>query len=236
MFPATMRQFLGCTLSGMAIFLSATSATAQIDKAFSGFNAVNVFATCWDGLGSLNMSACGKGQSGFGVELVVALSARDDATQISPLELGIGYSQFTEVRLDGAEYQIRGSVREVPALTVYYTFLGHERIFPYLGLRAGMLALQDVQAFAPLAAPNDTSGLYYTAKAQTFQAGGVAGLSIGNKTVQLNLETALMRRDFPNLEWAAKDNRLRSDLPRRLDVSGLSASLGLQVRFGKPAP
>jgi hypothetical protein len=146
------------------------------------------------------------------------------------IEVGLGYSQFSGFESSDPEFEIRGSVREIPAVTLYGTLIRDGKlgwIKPYVGVRTGLIQLHNVQLYDSIAAD---SVVVFSGSAQTFQIGGAIGVALGDGPLHAFAEAAYHFRRFPSVQWgAAGANRLPDTLPRGFDFSGPSVSIGVQV-------
>jgi hypothetical protein len=145
------------------------------------------------------------------------------------LELALGYSQFSGFGSSDDRYQLEGSVRELPAVTLYASFpnrLGP--ITPYLGLRTGLIELRNAQIYVPI---NADTAATFSGTAQAFQLGVALGVATPQwiPRTQLTGEVSYNLRNFPSVQWATAGAKTPNFLPRSLDFSGLSFSIGAQV-------
>ncbi|HEX6912741.1 MAG TPA: hypothetical protein VF142_20205 [Longimicrobium sp.] len=165
----------------------------------------------------------------------VQVNAVEDERPRVLIEVGLGYSQFSGFESADPEYELRGMVREIPAVNLYGT-LNWDRLGPfkpYLGVRSGLIQLHNVQLYDSITA--DTAVVYF-GSAQTFQLGGIAGLAFGASPVHVFGEFAYNLRRFPSVQWGtAGTNRLPDTLFKSFDFSGISLSVGLQVSI-RPRP
>ncbi len=72
----------------------------------------------------------------------------------------------------------------------------------------------------------DDANTAYSAKGESFMAGGVVGYFIEAGGLYLLLEGGYAVRDFPSLDW--NEDTLPVDIPRELSVSGWSVGAGIQ--------
>lgn len=146
-------------------------------------------------------------------------------------ELALGYSQFSGFGSTDSTYELRGTVRELPAVTLYGTVQGPgilKIVAPYLGLRTGLIQLQNTQVIDSL---DSKTAVAYTGTATAFQVGGAVGLAIGIGPINLTTEAAYHIRRFPSVHWGAS---VPARIPRSLDFSGPAFTIGLQVGLREP--
>ncbi len=152
------------------------------------------------------------------------------------LELALGYSQFTGLESDDPTYELRGTVREIPSLSLYGSFTGlpgGEFVVPYLGARTGLIRLQNVQIFDSV---HTESTVVYSGAAEAFQLGAAigVGISVPGLPVTASVEASYHQRKFVSVQWTPVGNRVPARFPREFDFSGPSLSFGLQVRVRPP--
>jgi hypothetical protein len=156
-------------------------------------------------------------------------------------EFGLGYSQLAGFVSGDPSQELRGSVRAAPTVAVYATsehpltgtFPIH--LYPYLGLRSGLIQLQSVRMYADTALASNgqtMSSNVYAASGSAFQAGMVAGLVTDIGLTNLFVEGAYTWRDFPSVEWTGPNKAIPRTLPHRLNLSGTTVSVGLQISLG----
>jgi hypothetical protein len=153
------------------------------------------------------------------------------------IEVGLGYGQLAGFRGTGT-LDLRGSVRELPTISVYATWqhalFGH--LYPYLAVRTGLLVLQSVRAFE-----DSTAGFtnVYSLAGSAFQLGGVGGvafpISRGAQTYFF-AECYYMHRRFSSVEWASPGKGIPVAAPRTLNLSGFGLTAGLQIPLGLLKP
>lgn len=142
------------------------------------------------------------------------------------LELALGYSQFSGLTSADASFELRGTVREYPALSVYASF---DRflpfITPYIGARSGLIDIAHLQAVESI---GSDSTRVYAASPRAFQFGAVVGLSVGPQLAPLRVEYAYHSRSFASLQWSGA-TVIPSRLPREITFSGWTLSAGIQI-------
>ena len=155
------------------------------------------------------------------------------------LEFAFGYSQFSGFESADTSFDLRGSVRELPAVSMYDSLNVEDAPFPlnylspYVGLRSGLLQLNNVQILDHVAP--DTS-VAYSGSALAFQLGVAGGLvvSFGDR-IHLFVERAQHVRRFPNVQWSATGTpRVRRAFPQTLDFSGSATLVGVQLTIRDP--
>jgi hypothetical protein len=149
------------------------------------------------------------------------------------LEMALGYSQLSGFESARPEFELRGTVRELPALALYGTFVWERApaVKPYLGVRSGLIQLHNLQALVATA-PDTT--VTYLGTAQVFQLGGAAGVAVGREPLHLVVEYAYNARRFGSIQWTGTGTRVPNVLPRELDFTGPSVSLGIQLHIREP--
>jgi hypothetical protein len=164
---------------------------------------------------------------------VLTPKEKEDTTGYRVLiELGLGYSQFSGFTSTDDRFELRGTVREVPSVAVYASLEGPphsvvEHINPYVGIRSGLIMLSDVQLFTPVTGDSTTA---YRGSAEVFQVGGAVGISAGNDVASVFLEAQLNLRRFTSVDWTGgAGGTIPGFLPRGLDFTGASLSVGVQV-------
>jgi hypothetical protein len=154
------------------------------------------------------------------------------------LELGLGYSQIGGFRSAVPQYDLRGTVREAPSVSLYGTLESKRKFWDqfgvYGGLRTGLAQFRDLQTITPANSSGDTVSVYL-GDAQTFQIGFARGIVVepgilGNTS--LYAEWTSMYRKFSSVKWTGSSGgKIPAILPRSLDFSGDSFSLGVQVNI-----
>lgn len=145
------------------------------------------------------------------------------------LEFAIGFSQTGAYISRRADQDIRVSVRETPEVSLYATYEPRLRIAAksfrvYGGARSGILSLIGGRAFS-----DDGSAQL---SGETFQIGPVAGIVTKFRGINVFAESAYMWRNFRSVEWDGETGL--GNLPRAIDFSGGSLSLGIQFEFRAP--
>jgi hypothetical protein len=153
------------------------------------------------------------------------------------IELALGYSQFSGFQSADDRYDLRGTVREQPSLAIYGSLSGPVLgpFSPYVGVRSGLVRLNDVSLFTPADA-DAAETTAYTGHAEVFQVGAALGLAVDVGPASWFVEGQLNLRRFPSVDWTAgAGGTLPGFLPRALDFSGPSLSVGLQIHIREPA-
>ena len=144
------------------------------------------------------------------------------------IEFALGYGQLTGFRSQDASFDLRGVVREFPAVSIYYTDEHVPKLISsYYGIRSGLISLSGLQAF-------DADGTVYSGSAQSFQIGAVFGKVVGIGRVNLFLEADYTYRKFGSMEWKALNNKVPAYLPRALGMSSWGISTGIQTELRAP--
>jgi len=139
------------------------------------------------------------------------------------LELALGYTQLAGYR--GRQVDLRGSIEELPAITLYGTLNQGRWVEFYAGLRTGLVQTKGLRALS------GTSVSY--AEGSTFQFGVVGpGVLVGDPEGDwgIFLEPAFTFRKFDALKWA--EGTPPSEVLRSLDFSAFTLALGGQIPFG----
>lgn len=163
----------------------------------------------------------------------------DDSTAMSSflqIDVGLGYSEFSGFSALDNSFELRGAVRELPAVSVFGTLSSDtpgsifRKLLFRVGIRSGLIQLNDVQAVEPRG--DETLGVY-AGTAQTFQIGGVAGVALAwKKEIYPYFEYNWERRKFASVQWAAQEQPTAPErFPRELDFSGPSVSIGLRIQL-----
>lgn len=133
------------------------------------------------------------------------------------VEMGIGYGQFAGLDLADSDLQLRGSIRDLPAATIYASY---EPWSTYFGLRTGFMKTKGLQVF------DKTTGERYSGDAEAFLAGLLVGYSWGVGGFWAFSEFAYTSRYFPSVDWG-KGN-LPAGIPTDFQASGWSLTAGVQ--------
>lgn len=151
------------------------------------------------------------------------------------LELGLGYSQFSGFRSTSGVYELHGTLREIPAISLYASaqtadssLLRHVGV--YAGFRTGLIQARDFQVTIPANIAGDTVAVYQ-GEGQAFQIGWLTGLFVDlapHVPVSLFVERANMYRSLPSIRWAKDGGKVPAFVPEELDFSGTTVSFGVQ--------
>ena len=148
------------------------------------------------------------------------------------IELGLGYSQFSGFTSTDERFDLRGTIREQPSIAFYASLEGpgiFQHVNPYAGVRSGLIRLSDVQLFTP---PSGEETTAYRGSAEVFQVGGSIGISAGTDVASVFLEAQLNLRRFTSVDWTGgAGGTIPGYLPRGLDFTGPSVSLGVQLHI-----
>lgn len=172
-----------------------------------------------------------RGPNGITTDSIFEITARPDSTkEYAVIELGLGYSQFSGLRSTDSSYQLYGTVRELPAVSVYLSFpTVWSRGTPYLAARTGLIRLQNAQLVGP--PMTDSTSTAYVGSAEAFQLGAALGLAVGPRRLQGTIELAYHWRNFPSVLWSGQTAVLPTQFPTDLNLSGPSLALGIQVKL-----
>ena len=157
-------------------------------------------------------------------ELVGNRTPPEPDERVFDFDLGIGYGQLDGLVADG-EFDLHGSVRELPSISAYVTASLHDRLGIYGGVRTGVITLTDAQLYVP----DGTTSSVYTLSSTSFEFGAPLGLDLKLAgDLHLTAEVEYIRRIFNSLT-TDPSNGFPSAFPRTLNLSGGSWSLGLQL-------
>jgi hypothetical protein len=161
-------------------------------------------------------------------EYVPIPAAKDEGGRdLVYLEVGVGYTDAAFVA-SSSEWEMRGSVRQLPAVSLYATLFPENRVAAYIGLRSGLVQLSGLRAFEP-------SGELFAGAGQTIQMGSVVGLVAGIWKLNGFIEIETARRRFASVEWskviAEGSTLLPTTLPRNLVFKPFTIATGVQLQF-----
>ena len=152
------------------------------------------------------------------------------------LELGLGYSQFSGFQSTTNAYQVHGTLREIPAISLYASLLPNSggvlgQFGGYVGFRTGLIQARDFQITVPANASGDTVSVYQ-GEGQAFQIGWVLGgfFDVPYLPVSIFGERANMYRSLTSVRWAKDGAKVPAFVPEKIDFSGTTYSLGIQFR------
>lgn len=139
-------------------------------------------------------------------------------------EMGLGYGQLVGFDAADRRFDLRGQVRDLPALTLYATY---DPLGFYFGLRSGFMTLQGLQIY-------NAAGDVFAGKSDSFLLAGVLGSSTEILGITLFLEGAYSIRHFPSVEWRSLQGAVPLDpeLPRDLSFSSWTIGTGIQFGLG----
>ncbi|MGH7720254.1 MAG: hypothetical protein ACREON_15600 [Gemmatimonadaceae bacterium] len=156
--------------------------------------------------------------------IVTTVTPRDTTWLI---EIGLGYGQVGGFRAQDPTFDLRGTIRELPAFSVYLT---HTKSDLYMGLRSGLLELQSMRIY-------DQSGELSTVDGSTFSLGLMAGRSFGVpggfENLSFFVEGAYTFRKFASLEYDTPFTVFPERYPRELSFSGWDVGVGFQLDLRK---
>jgi hypothetical protein len=132
-------------------------------------------------------------------------------------ELGLGYGQISGVQQQTGPYTIRGTVRELPSVSLYTTFT-HSGL--YLGLRSGVIQATGLQIY-------DEAGVTKRAAPTAFQIGASLGWSPAFLGAFPFVEGGWMQRRFNSLDW--NGDTVAVGIPRDINLSGWQVLAGVQI-------
>lgn len=217
-------------LLALVCFLLPASASAQFVGAVTGlFESVNsigfsvsagpvVHGT------ELSPDCLGGALCGMTAEVFLDLPAPEGIV----LELGLGTSFLRRLASDEPTLDLRGSVRTLPAVSVYVTrpgFLGSSRWQPYAGMNFGFAQLWNARAYDP-------DGVQYELSGEAFEYGATLGVYLETPPVTgLFVEASLRQRRFDSLGWRLPGDALPAGWPRAINASTFLVSVGWQFRI-----
>lgn len=147
----------------------------------------------------------------------IAEPADTGLEEVWTFELALGYGQLTGFELADRTVELHGSVRELPAVTLYAS---HVASGAYAGVRTGLIQTHALRLY-------DADGASHQGSAEAFELGGALGWTRELAGVFPFLEAAWTARSFPSVEWDT--DVLPAAAPRELRLSGWSVSAGVQV-------
>lgn len=219
-------------LSLIALGTEGRALHAQIGESFfEKVTDLNLYGTCWAVKTGSVEGDCAVGNAAYGIELMWRLAPTDSASKWLT-EFSAGYGQSQRFRSTTEGLDLRGTVREIPAVSIYSTYQARSNIQPYIGVRTGIIRLQNMQIAETVRA--DTV-LTYVAAAEALQLGGLGGISVSLfGPLLMNADVSYHYRRFPSVQWGNGSGvRYPTRYPRELDFSGWSYSVGTQLRVGK---
>jgi hypothetical protein len=156
-------------------------------------------------------------------------------------ELALGYSELRGFESAVPDTDVRGVLRELPAVSLYITWQPPEdpsaaeesRVRPgwYGGVRTGLSELHGLRGY--VGSPDDgTPDEIYYGGGSTFQFGLMAGAFLEIGSLSLFVEPAYTHRTFSGVEWTSDAGTIADALPRALDMSTWSLALGGQLGIG----
>jgi hypothetical protein len=169
--------------------------------------------------------------STYTMEVEIGRDRKQDR-RVGLVELALGYSQVSGFYSTNPSIDLRGSLRELPSLSLYVTVCPDNPLSPYFGLRSGLIQLHHTRLYDSTAAATGP-GAVYSVDAQAFQAGPVAGAALEIKSINLFAEGSYLFRNFPSLDIKAESNIVPSQFPRALNFSGYYFQAGIQIEIGK---
>jgi hypothetical protein len=165
----------------------------------------------------------------------------DDKDYRWSAELALGYSELRGFESAVSGTDVRGVLRELPAVSLYITWQPEENpsadeepsIRPgwYWGVRTGLAELHGLRGYLG-SADDGTADEIYVGGGSTFQFGLMAGAFVEIGSLALFVEPAYTHRNVSGVEWTADNVTLADGLPRSLDMSTWSLSLGGQLGVG----
>jgi hypothetical protein len=150
---------------------------------------------------------------------VVPVETSPTIETVWSFELGLGYGQLTgfDAAADGIE--LKGAVRNLPAVSLYASY---EDFGTYFGVRSGLMEFTGLQVV-------DAQGESWNGSGQSFLTGVLVGQAWSVAELNFYIEGAYTVRDFPSVEWSGSPP---PETPRSIDVSGWSLGAGIQFGIG----
>jgi hypothetical protein len=139
-------------------------------------------------------------------------------------EMGLGYGQLFGFQAGDPQFDLRGQVRDLPAVTLYATY---DPLGTYFGVRSGFMKVQGLQVY-------NEAGNVFAGEADSFLVAGVVGGSTEFQGITVFLEGAYSVRHFPSVEWSSLQFSVPLDtgLPRELSFSSWTIGTGVQFGLG----
>ena len=161
----------------------------------------------------------------YQVEVVQRRAPPMPVDTVWEFEMGFGYGQLLgfEEKEGGAD--LRGSVRELPAVSLYAVNYPSRA---YLGLRSGFLKVHGLQAITE--GPDGEDATVFKGTADSFLLGAAVGTWFDVSAVSLLLEASYAVRTFPSISWSGSS--LPADLPRKLNLNSWMIGTGIQIPIG----
>jgi hypothetical protein len=152
-------------------------------------------------------------------------------------ELALGYTEVRGFESARPDLDVRGAVRELPAVSLYFSHLpagaDDESSFRhYLGVRTGLAQLQGLRAYVRDSTLVDS---IYNGGGTTFQFGILTGLVYTVGPAHVFVEPAYTHRPFSGVEWSGISGQISDLVPRSLDMSTWSLAMGVQIEIGASA-
>ncbi|MFL5404000.1 MAG: hypothetical protein ACJ8BF_14435 [Gemmatimonadales bacterium] len=148
-------------------------------------------------------------------------------------ELAIGYTELRGFESAVPGLDIRATVRELPAVSLYLNHLpqgpdSNKTFSWYLGFRTGLADLHGFRGY--IGVPNDgVADSIYAGAGTTFQFGVLAGAVLDFGPLTFFLEPSITRRRFSSIEWTGISGTVADVLPRALDMTTWGFAAGAQI-------
>ena len=223
-----MRSTL-CLLT-LVFLLAPPQAKAQLPGVFEGlFEQVNSIVF-YSQVGALSDNSAVEGTiadfgvAGLGTEVLLSLPQIPGSG--SEFELSLGTNFLRGFRAVEPTLDLRTSLRTLPQISVYATFVGlavNSPIQPYAGVTFGFAEMWNARGYAP-------DGTVYELTADTYEIGASGGLYVDWSTLRgLYVEGGYRVRNFESLNWGAET--IPENWPRSIDTSGWIVNVGWQFRI-----
>lgn len=151
---------------------------------------------------------------------VEAVTPRAPMVDVWTFEVGLGYGQTSGFDAREPTLDMRGALRDLPALSLYASYEGSGT---YFGIRSGLMELTSLQVI-------DEAGAAFKGSGKSFMAGLLIGQAWSVAGLNFFVEGAYMVRDFPSVEWASSTPP--PGTPRSMNLSGWSLGGGVQFSVG----
>jgi hypothetical protein len=168
----------------------------------------------------------GAGTVTYEEELTISPFSWKEPTVV--LDLGLSFTQTGAFVSIDTSTDARVSLRELPAVTLYASFLDVPWYSDlptgpslYIGARSGLVSLYNGRAY------RDTTLKF---SGETLQVGLVAGTLGEFRGLGFFVEGAYLWRDFKSVDWETSA-KLPDSIPRRINLSGATLLMGVQFSF-----
>jgi hypothetical protein len=221
-----------CVIVILAVVLTAPRADADILPGLPAVDSINASAqtgTIWPAFTSAvpRTDAARFDLWGWGVETEFELPVNKDS--VWEATLAVGYNQLNLNARFGAGRRLRGTLRELPALSLYF---GRAKREWYIGVTIAESELINGRLHVdPAPDTVDPGPIKLTASAFS------AGVAVGYQTGPVFVELGYVGRYFPSLAYdGVPMGGFPSDLGERMYAGGFVLRVGGSLRVKKDAP